>query len=554
LSGVNFEILANSFVRPDAQMFINNLSAFFAKLSQKLYMLSFRYYDIPASKKIHDRYMIVKDKQGVLKSGFHLSNSIQGANSEFPLLITEIPLVILYEVDAWLKEQLSDEQTVKLVFDSASVREQSRVKYIEIDKDQFFMSEDEIVENASKLWENICDAAHQNNLTKQNLELASERFSDNQWNDIFLKIRGILLCPITHDNDRQEFSFYHVYNPTLSLVESYKNGMQSLNYGHHTAFEVLPSVFYFVKVALKLAPEKLVELLDFATENFSATNFTGTLFAAVTSSLFWGHHQGLTLMNTKNHFIQGFICGQIYTELLQGKINFDEATQRLNGLTTEQKLVAVSIWVYELRISQNRQGMDEHKTNLFLKIFDFIILLWPEDSSLLYVVFELCSGPIVGSHADSTANGLLLPLLKEDKLEINRLWRYFESIFNDKIMDKHVNVYSDYPFYATLGYFSQLIDKKHFVNFENKLNQIIRKQKIVLNQPFIRSYDYEQFSLANAVVHSVLFACYSMRTNAPNVNEYSEIIEKLKEYLIQRGIYLQHPNSELVDFMKRSDL
>ena len=46
----------------------------------------------------HDRYMLLTNASGIAKKGFHLSNSIQGATRNEPLLVTPIPEDILPEV------------------------------------------------------------------------------------------------------------------------------------------------------------------------------------------------------------------------------------------------------------------------------------------------------------------------------------------------------------------------------------------------------------------------------------------------------------------------
>ncbi|MFJ4088460.1 VPA1262 family protein [Pseudomonas psychrophila] len=47
---------------------------------------------------LHDRYLLVADRRGLPVAGFNLSNSIQKANEDHPLLITPIPMDALHEV------------------------------------------------------------------------------------------------------------------------------------------------------------------------------------------------------------------------------------------------------------------------------------------------------------------------------------------------------------------------------------------------------------------------------------------------------------------------
>ena len=56
---------------------------------------------------LHDRYILVTDSDGLPVKGYHLSNSFQSANENFPLLITPIPTDVLYKVVEYKNNLLS---------------------------------------------------------------------------------------------------------------------------------------------------------------------------------------------------------------------------------------------------------------------------------------------------------------------------------------------------------------------------------------------------------------------------------------------------------------
>lgn len=552
LSGIQFEILANSHLRPNPEQFREVLPNIFSGISKKLNMLSFKYYDASESKKLHDRYLIIQNKQGKLLSGYHLSNSIQGANSDFPLLITNIPLAVLYEVNDWLSEQLSDGYSANLLYDSSQENEKIKPKRIEINKNQFFLDEETIQNMAFADWEKICSSAHNNNETEQNLELAAARFSQQQWDDILNRVKQVVQKPITKENYRSEFSFYHIYDPKHSTSESYSKAMRHLKYDHFMAFEVSPEVFHFVKIALICAPNKLIELLDAATDNYSKDNLTGTVFAATIACLYWGNGNQHLVVQTKNEFIQGFICGQIFTKLMGQELKFDIAMKYISGLSSEQKLLILSLWIYEFRVSQNCNRSDNITTEISKKIFEQMIGLWFIDLSdeTLDAVFKACCGPSLGDHADSTTNELFIPLISENKLKIERLWLYLIKLFKEKIMDEHPYSKSNTPVFSSVGYLSQLIDTKSRESNIKWLKKIISEKKRILNQPFINSIDYECFSVSNTILHNILLALKHMESSAPDVNEYGELIQELEDYLKDRNVYLNLSNHDLVQHIQ----
>lgn len=72
--------------------------------------------------KLHDRMLLVRDKNGLPLEGYHLSNSIQRANENFPLLITEIPLDTLYSIFSYIDEliQVQNAKNKPYLFDSTT--------------------------------------------------------------------------------------------------------------------------------------------------------------------------------------------------------------------------------------------------------------------------------------------------------------------------------------------------------------------------------------------------------------------------------------------------
>ena len=78
---------------------------------------------------LHDRYFLIVDQDGLPVAGFNLSNSIQKANENYPLLITPIPPDVLLKVHKYASRLLTqafespssteaDTSKVQLLFDS----------------------------------------------------------------------------------------------------------------------------------------------------------------------------------------------------------------------------------------------------------------------------------------------------------------------------------------------------------------------------------------------------------------------------------------------------
>ncbi|WP_455923057.1 VPA1262 family protein [Pseudomonas putida] len=83
---------------------------------------------------LHDRYMLIVDRRGLPVAGFNLSNSIQKANEDHPLLITPIPTDALHEVSKYATRLISraangtsaDGEYIEPIFDSKRLEQTVR--------------------------------------------------------------------------------------------------------------------------------------------------------------------------------------------------------------------------------------------------------------------------------------------------------------------------------------------------------------------------------------------------------------------------------------------
>ena len=89
---------------PDTR--ISNLLRSCEQLRPLMKNVSFQVYGLKPGT-LHDRYLLFIDAEGVPASGFHLSNSIQKANENYPLLITPIPQDVLQRVFKYSSDLLS---------------------------------------------------------------------------------------------------------------------------------------------------------------------------------------------------------------------------------------------------------------------------------------------------------------------------------------------------------------------------------------------------------------------------------------------------------------
>lgn len=118
---------------------INNLLASCEQLKPLLKSVSLRVYGLKDGA-LHDRYIFITGRDGLPIKGFHLSNSIQKANENYPLLITPVPADVLLRVLKYASVLLTQaveesiggvdsDSRMQLIFDSKSTREAPRKRF-----------------------------------------------------------------------------------------------------------------------------------------------------------------------------------------------------------------------------------------------------------------------------------------------------------------------------------------------------------------------------------------------------------------------------------------
>jgi hypothetical protein len=98
------------------ELLLNNL---------KFQLLDLRSKEGGKTQLFHDRYILVFDESSYIQSGYHLSNSLQGATKKHPLLITPIPEPELTEVEEYVSGLLAstDDSTTEVITLFSSVKE-----------------------------------------------------------------------------------------------------------------------------------------------------------------------------------------------------------------------------------------------------------------------------------------------------------------------------------------------------------------------------------------------------------------------------------------------
>lgn len=141
--------------------------------------------------RLHDRYILIIGKDGLPVEGYHLSNSFQTVAQNYPLLITPIPIDILYELKKYTLDLIqeanesSNDGSISVLFDTESYSTDVIKSY-----DPLSILEDELAGDLFSIWFNepLLKGLYGENLKEKlkSLELLeSNSFHDLKVNDLF---------------------------------------------------------------------------------------------------------------------------------------------------------------------------------------------------------------------------------------------------------------------------------------------------------------------------------------------------------------------------------
>ena len=115
---------------------VDNLVASCELNKEMLSRLKLRLYGMRDGR-LHDRYILIMAPDGLPIAGFHLSNSLQKAAENYPLLITPIPQDVLFQVERYKSDLVreasegavdegDENSSMRLLFDAAAVSKPPR--------------------------------------------------------------------------------------------------------------------------------------------------------------------------------------------------------------------------------------------------------------------------------------------------------------------------------------------------------------------------------------------------------------------------------------------
>lgn len=555
----NSESIRKNIITMAQRLFINNT----------LNSFNITIYDVAKDKQlIHDRYILLKDCNGLFIKGFHLSNSIQGANVSYPLLITEIPFDVIGKIQDWLNDTLisksNEPAKLELLWSSKEISQSIKSRKIAyLPKDSYpDLTEDEITENFIKFndeknyselktyWNDICENSYNNNITQENFASASEKFSVELWNNIFKGVK--------EDFDIEKE--LDVSDETLAILDYLKTTdfEKSIDFAEaifdylRPVYAIPPSLYFLVYLSVRVNPEKILkfseELYEELTDNkniYLRGLFFHKIFESLSDFFMFGDADEAIWLNSKIDLMIGFTAISLIKKVIHNALDIDVAIKKIEYIEQNKKFSILVRWIYELRVMNNSENEDFHK-KIRNTIFGKIIEIWSskEDKEFVKDVLIKCGGRGNGNFAISTTTELFIPLIDNKKISLE----LFADSIND-LCDAHLNYearYSDSDSLDVFEVFGFIVGKLDTSKYAKELTKISNIEMRNISKPFSISISYKNYSDSLEKLHKILIITTCINKYLEEKNSETE---KLKNIILQKlqntEILLTTSNTEL---------
>lgn len=533
---------------------------------------------------LHDRYMLIFEDD-VLKKGFHLSNSIQGATKSHPLLITPIPNDVLYKIDTHINDLIysSNNNIVSLYnFNDTKLP----ITYNE---------NQDIIEN-KKAIEKIKKTITLNTTKSDIIKFISTELESKSFAE-FWSIFGSFLANINYTEtilsnleSMVEFNFAPKLRSYLegTVTEKYPLGFSEkahyrdndLRFIFVDDFEKIVkqllriegylrphicnnySAYYGCKLLFKLDLEEYLKLIEFIRDlhiknkekdltNSPISKLSNIVMTTLLMTLFWERDISLVkkLLNSNNDVVKAIAISALLSATAQenSRVEFDELKEiLLNNLTVDELLFTF------ITCLLNPQFKKLHADSILeASIFTSIaaILLNNYSKERVNYLFENIlhsSYPLIEKKLTEL---ILFKLEEKKKITANEIFKLWTDEFL-KLTD-NLESFKDSGIIDLTGWSFQITDKENRAEFVSKLEKLLKKEFYEIQKPFkAESVTLRRSFEKILLVRSILII--AVLYDKDNINDYSKIIELINNITKMETNYLFYkPDSDIINVSDR---
>lgn len=504
---------------------MNNVSEIFEPIKLKIY--DYRSKTGNEKNLLHDRYIIIYQNSGA--KGFHLSNSIQNATQNHPLLITPIPQDILKNIEDY-SINLLDEGQRKDSYDVITIYDYSNKKKKDIEEERKNLPPDQNLFNELKL------------LAKNDAEIDFDgireifgKYINNDYEKFenFWDTFGVFLANIPSGENvlykvnkwiSKENSFllkkYLINLAQAQNLDKFNSSREIGRGGYHILFindfaEALEGAFrvenYFFEnygfgnYAAGYASSALVnidmgtfeETLSFLIseinnrtkkENLSKKpilRITAILFSDLVKELFWkaDDKQIRICLVSGIMPLRALAISAIATDMVAQKneINFTKVNEFFKLLSFDEKVKAYVALLHQTRFDKGMQ-QEQLRLECFKKLLQ---LLKCKDKKIIFETIELIVSERYFELIDvHVTNNLLLPLLDTNSITIFDIQEFWRQKF-EKELKKCDVITKNVGTLDLAGWSIYVAADLDAINFVNSLIKDSKSYFFTIRKPFM---------------------------------------------------------------------
>lgn len=508
----------------------------------------------------HDRYLIVFDEADRPTSGYHLSNSLQGATRTSPLLVTPIPQDTLPSVSDYVSDLLAptDSTTLEqlyppkqnaprraaevhetacaqlLAFASVLHRrndyeqqpcpdpckrlvelgllEEGRTRILWDDSGttalaNFFRNVG--TPDASTVWCGLAESLARDNAALEGLTqlvlVAGDALGDFVERYLIEVPKGNVATGYLASDRIATTTLAHVFDcgflRGLDLASSLCGHLHSFD-------ETNPwSLKYATRLLVDTWPHRVDDLVaKFSTEDVSAQPLLSSVVSALVASVQERENNLLDLFRARCDFLRAFAAVSEWHLVREGALCVDRFLDNVHLLNEMECRQALARAVYDLRVETNRRhGDDSTVSHLRAQLLNALLSTYraPTTSQDAGAIVRLLSGPLPGSAARSTSAEFLDPLVEHGHLNATSAFEIWQSVLRGIVTAENADYFESRD--------RELLDvwgEAFWRTTEDRRAKLLRraieelpKRSGVLRQAFLRSRNYDLWrENANAVL------------------------------------------------------
>ncbi|MEO0461264.1 MAG: VPA1262 family N-terminal domain-containing protein [Myxococcota bacterium] len=501
----------------------------------------------------HDRYLLFFDPNGRVLSGFALSNSIQNATKKHPFLATPIPDDLLTPVGDYVKRLLEADTSlvphaqVERLCDS-SVCKKRMERPLKPQSDPELTST--LARNPS-LGAAVEDASVL--LLRGGTSVRAIRFAQlgERWAKC-LEHEGVIDGLIRCSNGKiseiaRDFLMDALETPEplgiAGIGERIAGGLHELSALQEfderlkLANELLIRPAYLhledgrcpwgITLALNLVTRSAAAtaaILD-ATLSLQSTKDSQYLVHQLVQLVGFALHIDLLrkteayhhdVASTKQPILSALACASAVQGVVDYKFDDTFAFSVVSQLDNPDRLHALAFWSNRLCVTANRAGYQwtvprRHQLD---RVLDHLVEAWDEslDANTMRMIASTACGPRLGDWVQTITRQVIDPLIAQDKLSIETAFSlWWEPLCAKWLMNcernrcernqtVHFGSHGDLELTQSVAYLASRMDSKCLSKLRCCLKKQLKKPLQILDRPFIRTKNYNEWHNAAMVV------------------------------------------------------